>query len=196
MRRFAVLAVVIAAVSAVANQPALAVTIGFSPASQTVGPGDPVLVEVVVSDLGGEIVSAYDLDVTYDASVLSATGVTFGLLLGDELLFEVLNASDVSVPGLVDFAQVSLLSDAELAALQSDPFTLATLEFDAIGVGTSPLVFDAFNDITGRNALVLDVDPESGSVTVIPEPHSALVFALGAFVVGTAVARKRPRRGL
>jgi hypothetical protein len=137
-------------------------------------------------------VSAYDLDVTYDSSVLSATGVTFGLLLGDELLFEVLNASDVSVPGLVDFAQVSLLSDAELAALQSDPFTLATLEFDAIGVGTSSLdfVFDAFNDIKGRTALVLDVDPGSGSVNVVPEPHAVLVFALGAFLVGGAIGRK------
>ena len=176
---------------------ATAITIGFSPASQTVGPGDTLWVDVVISDLGGEIVSAYDLDVTYDASVLSATGISFGQMLGDESWWEVFNDADLSVAGLVDFAQLSLLSDAELAILQPDSFTLATLGFQATGPGTASLDFrfDAFNDITGLNAGVLDLDPASGIVQVIPEPHSALAFALGAFLVGTAIARKQPGSG-
>ncbi len=174
---------------------ASAITIGFSPASQAVGLGDPVLVDVVVSDLAGEIVSAYDLDVTYDSSVLSATDVTFGSFLGDEFFFEVFNDFDLSTPGVVDFAQLSLLADFELALLQPDSFTLATLELDAVGLGISSLDFVAPLDIKGSGASIIDVDPGSGSVQVIPEPHSALVFAVGALIVGAAaVRRKMPAR--
>ena len=54
-----------------------AISLGFVPASQTLGIGDSVAVDVVISDLNaaGEIVSTYDLDVNYDPSILSATGV-------------------------------------------------------------------------------------------------------------------------
>ncbi len=179
-----------------------ALTISFAPSSQTVNVGDAVSVDIVVSDLAGEIVSAYDLDVTYDSSILSATGVTFGLLLGDESWFEAFNASDISLAGLVDFAQLSLLSDAELGTLQPDSFTLATLEFLAIGPGTSSLdfVFDAFNDIKGLNAGILEPSAGSGGVTVsnpIPEPGAALVFGLGALIVGgAATGRKRSEASL
>ncbi len=177
-----------------------ALTIGFSPATATVEIGSVVLVDVVVSDLGGEIVSAYDLDVTYDASILSVTDVTFGLSLGDEAWWEVFNDSNTSVPGLIDFAQLSLLSDADLAALQPASFTLATLEFQAVAAGTSSLdfTFDTFNDIKGLNAEMLEVDAGSGSVTVsnpIPEPHAALVFGLGAMVIGMSSTRRRCGRG-
>ncbi len=193
MRKLALLGIVGMALCLIPFS-ATAITIGFEPASQTVEVGDTLSVDVVVSDLGGEIVSAYDLDITYDASILTATDVSFGLLLGDEAWWEVLNDSDLSTPGLVDLAQVSLLSDAELDALQpDDEFTLATIEFLAIDLGESSLdfVFDAFNDIKGFNAEPLDVDPVSGGVRVIPEPHSALVFALGALIVGASVSRRR-----
>ncbi len=174
---------------------ASALTIGFSPAAQTVELGGAVSVDIVVSDLGDEIVSAYDLDVTYDASILSATGVTFGFFLGDESWWEVFNDSDTSVPGVVDLAQLSLLPDAELALMQPDSFTLATLEFQMIAAETSSLnfTFDAFNDIKGLNAAVLDVDAGSGSVSAIPEPGAALVFGLGVLITQAAItARKLP----
>ncbi len=179
-----------------------ALTIGFAPSSQTVSMGDSVQVDVIVSSLGGEVVSAYDLDVLYDSSILLATGVTFGVLLGDEAWFEVFNDSDTSLAGVIDFAQLSLLSDADLVALQPDSFTLATLEFQAIGSGTSSLdfMFDAFNDIKGLDASLLEASAEPGSVTVanpIPEPHAALVFGLGALVIGVrAKWRAIPVRAL
>ena len=44
------------------------------------------------------IVSAYDLDILYDSSIVAATGVVFTTLLGDELSFEVFNALYVSTP--------------------------------------------------------------------------------------------------
>jgi hypothetical protein len=194
MRRAAILSGVVLALGVLSGSSALAVTIGFSPDSQTVGPGDSLTVDIVVSDLGGEIVSAYDLDITYDASVIAATSVAFGPLLGDEALFEVFNDYDLSVPGLVDLAQLSLLSDAELLALQGgDSFALATLGFDAVGLGTSSLdyVFDAFNDIKGLNAQPLEVVAQSGAVSVIPEPGAALLFVVGVIAVGRAMKHVR-----
>ena len=193
MRRITFQNLIVAALSLFVVGTASAATIGFSPASQTVAVGDFLSVDLVISDLGGEIVSAYDLDVVYDASILSAVSVSFGPLLGDELLFEVFNDYDLSVPGLVDLAQLSLLSDAQLLALQGgDSFVLATLGFDAVGLGTSSLdfVFDAFNDIKGMNAQPLEIVAQSGAASAVPEPSAAVVFALGAAVVAAGIRRR------
>lgn len=178
--------------------PAAAVTVGFAPAIQSVGLGDVLAVDVVFGDLGDEIISAYDLDITYDSSVLDATGVMFTSALGDELFFEAFNAFDLSTVGVVDLAQLSLLPDDILATLQpGDSVHVATLTFGAIGVGATDLgfVFDDFNDVKGRDAAILPVLAGNGRVVVegvqapIPEPSAALLFVLGSLVLG------RRRRG-
>ena len=160
-----------------------AISLGFVPASQTLGIGDSVAVDVVISDLNaaGEIVSTYDLDVNYDPSILSATGVAFGGFLGDPFFFEVLQDSDISVPGVVDFAELSLLSDAELQLLQQDTFTLATLFFDTLRLGTSPLsfFFDSSNDVKGLNGQTLTLTAGDGNVNVVPEPGTLLLQGSG-----------------
>lgn len=185
---------------ALVAEAAAAATIGFEPTSQTVDLGDPVSVDIVVSDLGGEIVSAYDLDILYDPGVLSAVQVSFGSGLGDPAAFEVLESSDLGTPGVVDLAQLSLLSDAELLALQGgDEVLLATLSFGTVAPGTTSLAFafDAVNDIKGANAQVLDVIDEAGSVevsgAVIPEPSAALLFGIGSVLIGWR--RSRTPRG-
>lgn len=166
-----------------------AISIGFSPASQDVAAGDSFQVDIVISDLGGEIVSAFDLDVTYDPSILSATAVSFGDLLngGDPSLS--FQFSDLSTPGLIDLFDLSLLSDSELSAIQPDLFTLATLSFDTLSPGTSSLsfTFDAFNDIKGLNAQVLPLEVGTGSVTVtasVPEPGTLLLLSIGLLGLG------------
>ena len=116
--------------------------------------------------------------------------------MGDEAFFEVFSDFDLSAAGVVDFAQLSLLSDLDLALQQPDAFVLATLEFEAIGLGTSALdfVFDVFNDLKGTGAQVLNVTAGSTVTFVVPEPHAALLFALGTWVIGTAI-RRRSRAG-
>ena len=179
--------------------PALAISIGIDPGSQTVSVGNSLSVDVVISGLeaGGldEIVSAFDLDVTYDSTILFASGVTFGAYLGDPSLFEALTDFDLSTAGVIDLAELSLLDDATLAALQPDTFTLVTLYFDAIGYGTSPLgfVFDDFNDVKGLNAQVLSLDINSGRVDVagvaVPEPGTILLLSAG--IGGLVALRKK-----
>ncbi|MCK4622076.1 MAG: PEP-CTERM sorting domain-containing protein [Desulfuromonadales bacterium] len=161
--------------------PALAVSLGLVPNSQTVAIGDLFNVDVVISDLGSEIVSAFDLDVTYDQGILAATDVTFGPHLGDPSFFEAFTDFDLSISGVVDFAELSLLPDDILKFMQPVTFTLATLSFDTVGLGTSPLtfVFDQFNDLKGLEAQILEVAAEAGTVNVVPEPGTLLLLGTG-----------------
>ena len=123
---------------------AQAITIQFVPADQTVNLGDLASVDILLSGLGEGVapsLGSFDLDVTFDPTILVPVSVTFGPFLGDPLdPLETLTAY-LFAPGLVDLAEVSLLFDFELDALQPNGFPLATLFFDTVGVGTSLLTF-------------------------------------------------------
>lgn len=161
--------------------------IEIRPQALTAEVGDSLAVDIVATNLQGEIVSAYDLDIVYDSLVLAATGVTFADGLGDSLFFEVIEAFDVTMPGLVDLAQVSLLPDDTLLAMQGgNEVFLATIVFEALGPGISPLdfVFDAFNDVKSFDAAILPVTGMPGAVTVeapvaVPEPPTLLMLLAG-----------------
>ena len=183
-----------------AAQAAWGARIGFDPGDQTVEVGDLPRVDLVVSELEGEIVSAYDLDILYDPSIVRATRVAFNDALGSATFLEALNDFSVAAPGIVDLAQISLLSDSDLLAEQGgDRAILGTIFFEAVAPGTTSLdfVLDATNDIKGRNGLILATVAESGSIQVldgpagaVPEPSAALLFLVGG---GVAAASIRPR---
>lgn len=179
--------------------PALAVTIGLVPGSQTVGVGLPASVDVVVSGFGvglGPSLGAFDLDVSYDDSILAATGVTFGPFLGDPGLGEAILGFDVSVPGLVDFFEVSLLLPFELDVLQPGSFPLATISFDTVGVGASSLSFSeaVLGDAFGQPLDVTSAQP--GSIRVVPEPASWNLLLAGlALVAQRLIMRRLARAG-
>jgi len=182
--------------------PSSAVSLNFSPSTTTVNVGDSFDIAVVISDLyaadnSREIVSAFDLDVLYDPAVLNATGITFGLSLGDEFFFEVFNDAIFS-PGRIDFAALSLLDVADLLVLQpDDSFTLATLSFDAIGLGISSLTFDPVEfpgvDVKGYDPFTpfdLSASTGQGSVTVVPVPGALILMISGLLSLGVAGRKK------
>lgn len=151
-------------------------------------------VDVVVDNLGGNIVAAYDLDVSFDTSVLTFSSLTFGSGLGDEAFLEVIN--DLLQPvvgGLVDFAAVSLLSDSDLLTLQGgSSVTLATLQF--AGSDFSSLAFANWgtglptNDVKGAGNQVI--------IGQVPEPASLALVGIAMAGMLTAPALRRRKEAV
>jgi hypothetical protein len=158
---------------------ALAVTLEFEPAFSGVAVGQQAIVDVVISGLAQPpSVGTFDLDVGFDPMVLSPVAVDFGVFLGDPGLGDALT-SVALLPAVIDFAEVSLLSPALLDQLQPARFPLATISFNVLTAGTSPLFFSQtiVDDAFGEK---LDVEARGGSITSVPEPGTLLLVAAGA----------------
>jgi len=189
MRRLACLTLVIGLVGLIrvpASQSA--VFLGFSPGSTAFSNGDALSLDIVVSGLDAdfEIVSAFDLNVNYDSSLLSFTGATFGSDLGANTSSDMFDFSadayadyDDSMMGTVNLWSLSWLSDTELEAIQGDSVTLATLDFDALGSGDTAdalsFGFGPGQDIKGLNAEPLDIVPEPGTFVLLISGLACLV---------------------
>lgn len=172
--------------------------------------GQPLTVNIVVSELGNfapPSLSAMDLDVTFDSNTLAFVNGTFGNLLGDinnplevptATIAPSLNTVNlVEVSGLFGNAsQCSSLLGIPLAQCQSDfapfldelqpdSFVLASLTFDTIGLGTSPLSLaintDGFLDAEGIELLGAGI-VDNQSLTIfqdnqsVPEPSFSTTF--------------------
>ncbi len=163
----------------------------------TLTEGDSFTVDVVVSELNGEIVSAYDFNLTFDDALLGFGDLTNTLALdpddaGDAFYF----GPDAFGTDAVNVAAFSLYSDAELLAAQGgDTVTLFSVTFDALDAGMAMLGFDigtlAFIDIKGNDAQELDVDTRGLKVTIdprpqgtVPEPGTIGLMALGLVALG------------
>ncbi len=152
-----------------------AVVLTLKPSAATVSAGDALDVDVIVSELGAGVppsVGAFDLDVAFDSLLFAPTGVDFGPFLGDPLT-EALTDFSFAVDGIVDFAEVSLLSPAELDALQPAEFLLATLHFTALADGSGSFGF------AGERR----VDDAFGAKLPIPAPGVALLLASGLLLI-------------
>lgn len=123
-----------------------------------------------------EPVLGWGLDLTYDASKIQLT------------------SAPVIAPAWVAFPAPDGdgLAGAALAAVTGADVLLATLHFQAIGVGVSQLLLSAtLSDLTEGFALdpsgFDSVSFESGSVTIVPEPASGALLLAGL----VALARRR-----
>lgn len=117
-----------------------AITLGFFPSSANLNAGDPFSVDLRIADVGNNrAVGDYDFDINFESSALRLNegGVIFGNQLQQSGVSSIraVNASD----GLVNIAEVSLNDASVLNSLQSDDFTVATLNFTAEQTGVSQL---------------------------------------------------------
>jgi len=179
---------------------ARAVSLALTPVSSLAAVGGNVAIAIEISGLGDHTtptLSSFDLDISFDPTLLSFQSATFGSALGTG--FDVFTSAAPIGPGSIDVAAASLLDSTTLDASQPGSFTLATLIFQAIAPGVSPLaIADAIladtSSIPGGNQIFVDsFGAASVTVAPIPEPTALLVFAAGVLLVrgGPGYLRKR-----
>ncbi len=181
-----------------------AILIGFDPVTQDVALGNPAIVNLFITDLGNyesPSLGAFDLYVYYDPAILSFSGYTLGPFLGDTMLGDAQDLSwgEIS-PGTINFSELSLLGVDELNALQPGAFTLASLTFDTIALGSSALhLWYNIGGLSDEYGLPLyeqyDVYLQPGNINVVPEPATFILVGSGlAGIAGVRFLRKKRSR--
>lgn len=180
----------------------------FTPSTQHANIGDLVVVDVSISGLGNEVLSAFDLNFLWDGSLMGssrsidATSAQWELGGGDPL--QVAWSIDTVASGNWGLQASSLLDDAALAAAQADDFLLArfTFQADANGVTTFGLGpdLDFQRNFVGLDFGTLDVTIGSACVAVgtgacsVPEPATSLLAMLALAGLAPAAWRRRSRQ--
>lgn len=168
------------------------------PPSQQVGIGSSFDVELFISELGdfaAPSISTYDLDVSFDLTVVSFDRVVFGdPVLGNQLDLFGFGTVSSELPGVgaVNLFELSLDLPGDLDSNQAGSFVLATLRFDAISAGTSQLSLttNVVGDSLG-NPLATTVGNGSVEVEAIPEPSTFVLLGMG--VVAAVIGHRRKK---
>ncbi|MDH3317563.1 MAG: cohesin domain-containing protein [Gammaproteobacteria bacterium] len=169
-----------------------AIMVAVNPTGQVVGVGTQAVAAITISglgDLAAPSLGTFDLDLSFDPSILSFSSATFGNQL-DLFGFGSINAATPGV-GSVNLFELSLDLPSVLDSFQQGSFTLATIIFDTLAVGTSSLTISnlILGDALG-NRLVAGVS--GGSMNVVPLPGALVLFGSGiAALAGWGRWRRR-----
>lgn len=152
--------------------PAQAVSVVISNDPGSVTSGDNFNVTLDISGLGANSapsLGAYDIDVLFDTALLNLVSVLFGTDLGVSL------QDESAIMGGHNLNETSFEDPLDLNANQPAAFTLATLNFSAIGTGNTSLSLNI-------NALG---DANGDALTVgVPLPGTLLLTGLGLGLLG------------
>lgn len=173
---------------ALAATDAQAATLSFKLPAHPLQPGQAFSVDLDVAGLTpNRPVVFFDVDVLFPTTGLSWGGTTLGSALGDIGLGQ---AANTSLPpdlgnGTLNMSVLSLLPDL---GAQPASFTLGSIGFTALqpGTYTLDLGFVALEDMLGQ---LITVQAVQGTVSVVPEPASAWLLALGAAALAWRLRR-------
>jgi hypothetical protein len=175
-------------------------TLFIDPSDQAVSVGGTANASLVIAGLGGGTspsLSAFDVDITFDDSVLSFLGFTFGdPIIGDQLdLFGLGSVTGVTVgTGTVNLFQLSFDAASDLDALQAGSFILGTLAFQGLSGGSSAVGVQV-TALADANGDPLTADVLAGRIVVgaapVPEPATPLLLVVAGIVMCAVTRQKR-----
>ncbi len=190
MKKF--FAVLVLGLSASLNSNAL--TIDLVPSTTHINSGDSVQIDAKISGLksiNASSLGAYDVNIGFDANRFAFNSLTWGdSLKGNQLdinHFGTLQMLDSSASGLLNIFELSFDSATDLENLQEDSFTLFSLIFSGVSIGTGAFTLDinAIGDAYGNN---LSANINNTNVIInsasVPEPMTLMLFVIGLLALG------------
>ncbi|MDQ2840493.1 MAG: cohesin domain-containing protein [Acidobacteriota bacterium] len=170
-------------------------TISLTPASLSVEAGQTFTLDADISQVAH--LYDYQFSLAYNPLVLAAENITEGALFAE-------TGDSFFLPGAINnkAGTIGLTYDTLQHQVSgvTGPGTLASIEFEAIGTGTSLIEFSPLEDLIleDSHGNVLPVTAQSALVsTVIPEPVPSVMLGLafGLLWIGRrrAISAKGPR---
>lgn len=202
---------VLMAIALITVSQSWATSLAFIPQSSSWNINDSFNVDIQISDLGGSLVGAFELNVNYDSSILTFDSYSLGSGLGVNISIDFLDPLADAYDGsmgddgfgtihLYESSWLALFDPTELANLQSDSFILATLSFTGSGVGNSGLSFhnalisDDWGDSIDTMLGTGSVEIVAGAPSPVPEPATLLLFSSGLASLTGMSLRKRKNK--
>lgn len=164
------------------------VMLNIDPPAQNYFIGDIITADLKISGLQNEDLGLFNLNLSYDDSILSYDSYTLGTGLGNGVM-DISLADNFLTAGIINLA--GYVADT---SPQDDEVILATLNFIGTGAGISELsIVDSIMYSDSGSPLSLYASPNPGFVNVNHAPVPAAAWLLGSGLLGLVGIRSRCR---